>query len=175
MSVLVAVAGPMGSGKTSIASALAHATKGRRVSFGDAVRAEAKRRCLPTDRRGLQDLGEILIGEGWASFVELVLAGISDDIEVVVVDGVRHREAVSALGAFASNRRLVLLYVNSDVKARQRRLNSRDGMTAADYRLASAHRIELEVQGLRNLAHVVVDNNDLPDIETLAARVRDIA
>lgn len=175
VSVLVAIAGPMGSGKTSIASALAETLKGRRISFGEAVRAEALRRSLPVDRKGLQDFGESLIREGWPRFIELVFVDISEEISVVVVDGVRHHDALAALRAASDKRRLILLYIHADADVRRKRLASRDSMTAVEFDSANAHPNEREVHSLRALAEIVVDNSDKVAIEALVASVKTIA
>ncbi len=117
MSVVVAISGQLRAGKTTLAVSLADALECPRASFGDYVRASAKRRGIPQDRVTLQDLGERLIAEeGWPRFCEhtLAQAGTNARQAPLVVEGVRHLDALTALRELLAPTRVVLVYVEPD-------------------------------------------------------------
>jgi len=71
---VVAIAGRIASGKTTVAQELSVRVGCPYASFGAYVRVVAHRRGLNSDRPALQQLGEQLIAEGWTQFVEGVVA-----------------------------------------------------------------------------------------------------
>lgn len=173
MRALIAIAGGAGSGKSSIASALAEILEGQQASFGDAVRAEAKRRGLDADdRTTLQDLGNDLINEGWGSFVGRVMATVANDVDVVVIEGVRHHDAIAGLRSASGGRTVLTVFVRTSLSVRIERLTDRDGKTRAEVEVAIAHSNEHEVESLEEVADLVVDNDAPLDIDALAALVR---
>lgn len=59
MSLLICFSGQIGSGKSSVSCAVAHALGWRRTGFGDYLRAEIERAGGdPSSRQALQDLGQ---------------------------------------------------------------------------------------------------------------------
>lgn len=161
----------MGSGKSFTASAVAKRLDGQRRSFGDAVRVEAKRRGLGDDRTALQDLGNVLIGEGWARFVELVMETVDHTDDIVVIDGIRHRDAISALRAVAGGRNVGVVFVTASPEVRISRLVERDGMTREAARQAMAHPNEREVDSLIDLADLVVDTDQSLELDALVSEI----
>ena len=169
--LLIGVAGPMGSGKSSIARALAEAAGGAHLSFGDAVRKEALRRGLGSDRDDLQNLGDQLIDEGWPEFVNLVLGTLEAEPDVVVVDGIRHPEAHAQLERSSAGRNVVLVYVETDTAIRVARVMDRDRRSIAEVAAEMAHPNERQVEGLRQAASVILDNNRFVDIGDALRRI----
>jgi dephospho-CoA kinase len=145
MSCVVAISGRLRSGKTSLALAVAEALGYRRASFGDYVRASADRQGLPHDRATLQELGAQLIAEqGWAAFCENALAeaGLAGVKTAVVVEGVRHLDAIRTLRELFAPARVVLVHVDPDDE--QQRLARVRGETGGDESLDSVERHSTE-------------------------------
>ncbi len=172
MGRLIALAGPLGSGKTVIADRLAQALGGQRRSFGATVREIAAERGLPENRSTLQALGDTLIDEGWDVFCRRVVGTPTG--EFTVVDGIRHVGAVDALRRRFSNSELVLVFVDAPYERRRDRICARDGIDSASFDAAASHRNESEVDAVRVLAEIVVEN-DGEDDGKLDRLVADIA
>jgi cytidylate kinase len=170
--LLIAVAGPMGSGKSSISRALANEMGGHRRSYGDAVRAQARLRGLEESREALQDLGEALIKEGWPAFTSMVLDTVAEDVDLVVIDGVRHMSALDHLTRASPDRRVISLFIAAGERERVKRLVERDGLPVEEIERAMVHPNEQEVTQMAELVDLVVINDNRVDIPALAARVR---
>jgi dephospho-CoA kinase len=170
--VVVAVAGRIGAGKSAIAEATARALGCRRSSFGQAVRAYAEQRDLSLDRTALQNLGEEMIAdEGWTAFVARVL---SRGAGSVVVDGVRHFAAVDALRSASAGRDgFLLVFVDASFERRAERVMARDDVTSSELEAADRHRNEADVDAIRGIADVVIDN-EREDVSSLADAVETI-
>lgn len=167
---VIGVAGGIGSGKTVFARLLAERLGAAVVSFGDYVRGEAAQRGLDGDRETLQLLGERLIAElGWPVFTAAVLAPWDRQTHLVV-EGVRHVDAVSAIGAAVAPHMFRLVFLEADAALRTARIAARD--SGADGRLAKhdSHSTERDVHSkLRSLADVVLEARLPP--EELARQV----
>lgn len=97
---VLALAGAPASGKTTVARAVAKRTGGRRVGFGDLIRAEAAGRGDALDRGALQRIGQRLLEElGPEAFCLAALrcAGATLEDRRVVWDGLRHVRVHAAL------------------------------------------------------------------------------
>jgi dephospho-CoA kinase len=166
VSWLICLTGGIASGKTTLADALRAALPGAvRLSFGDVVRRRAQATCAEPTREHLQETGLQLIREGWVSFVDELLSGLEGDPAVLVVEGVRHREAVDTLRTRQPTRRLLLVYVEIADQHRQVRLARR---AEPDHVLT--HNVERDVESLRAVADVVVQGHR--PVDELVAIVR---
>lgn len=146
MSLLLCFAGQIGSGKSSVSTAVAEALGWRRTGFGDYLRGEiAQRGGDPDDRQALQDLGQARVDEDPASFCRDVLAAggfrPGDDF---IVDGVRHAGIFDILGRVGAPSRPRLLSLGALEASRNARVQSR--ADAQDFGRASAHRVEAELR-----------------------------
>jgi dephospho-CoA kinase len=172
---VVAFGGRIASGKSALATAVADRLDMPCVSFGDAVRAEAARLGLPTDRATLQELGDELIATGWDAFVETVARQASwNGMEPLVVDGVRHLEAVRALERRSAPRPVVVVFIEAASNQRAQRL-ARRGVSDQDIAAADSHPNEADLPAVRDRADIVIDNGaELHDAleATLAALTR---
>ena len=152
MRVALGVSGRIGSGKSTLARSLANRLGCPLASFGEYVRSVAKERGQnPTDRAVLQELGEELIGRGWHEFCLAVLKMCDYREGSVVVDGVRHKGAVTALADIVKPVPWRLAAVVLDEERRRERLGGLGADPSAVVR-ADSHRNEVEVGLVMELA-----------------------
>jgi dephospho-CoA kinase len=161
--IVIGVAGGIGSGKTEFARLLAERLGGQCVSFGDFVRSKAAERGLEGSRAVLQELGERLIGEmGWREFTASAIAPW-DRCRHLVIDGVRHLDAVLALRKTVAPATFRLVYLEVDVETRRSRLSERPSDAQALSTL-DAHSTEQEVHSsLRSTADLVLNARLAPE------------
>lgn len=144
--LVIAFAGAIASGKSTLSQALASALDCQRASFGDVVREVALRRGLDaTSRETLQVLGEELIARGWEPFCRAVLAQADwRPPQSLVVDGIRHAEAFETLRGLVWPLRTVLIFVEVDPNDRMERFSLR-GINTDEQKRADGHSTEAEV------------------------------
>jgi dephospho-CoA kinase len=171
--MIIAIAGPIGSGKTTLARALADCLGAKTVGFGDFVRSKARAQGLgDSDRQVLQDLGNSLVIADAAGFLDEALhwAGhkTGDDL---LLDGLRHSSVWEALAARQPQglEPVKLVFVDVHEHERHRRLLER-GLTPAEIATAEAHPAERDVNlRLRAEADLLLSGAILP--EEMAAMV----
>jgi hypothetical protein len=154
----IGLSGQPGSGKSSLASILGLRTSWPKAAFGDYLRHIAARRGLGTDRASLQQLGEEQIALGWEAFCVAVLnhSGWKRG-HGLVVDGIRHVDAVGTLNKLIYPQSLYHVHLAIDEELRHNRLASRDGFQAL-FDTSEEHSTEAEVKSaLPNAADMVVD------------------
>lgn len=152
---IIAFGGRIGAGKSTISREVAQRLAVPRVAFGDVVRGEARQRNLPDTREALQNLGDVLIAEGWDAFCARVVATADPkDQDTLVVDGVRHIGALEGLAKLAA-RSFTLVFIDAPW---DRRLSWR-GIAAEELQAADAHPNEAEVDRVRDGAKLVVMND----------------
>jgi dephospho-CoA kinase len=125
-SKIVGFAGRIKSGKSTISRRVAKDLGWTWVSFGDLLRDEASRRGLaPSSREVLQNLGRELIRGGWKTFCSALLkkAGWAPS-QPLIVDSVRHIEAIDTLKLLTAPSEVKLVFVATDDKVRQFRLDA---------------------------------------------------
>lgn len=174
-SLVLAFAGQIGSGKSSVSRAVAKELRCRYVSFGDYVREVARLRGLGSERVTLQDLGASLIQDrGWDQFCLAVLAQADwSPGEPLVIDGIRHSEAVYTLQRLIAPSSLVLVYIDVDEAIQARRLESRGTTHSRDLHRIKAHPTERQVAALAEIADLIVDGGKT--LEQLAREITDWA
>lgn len=127
--MIIGVAGPIASGKSTFAKALAQRFSLKLIGFGQYVRHVARGKGLDdSNRRILQDLGQSLVEDDARAFVQGVFAHASfQRTDGVVLDGIRHDSVWLEILAFASSHgsiaRLVLLDMPEE--ERRKRLKTR--------------------------------------------------
>jgi hypothetical protein len=160
----------MASGKSELARELASRWSCPRASFGALVSAEASERGAQTDRDGLQELGRALIKElGWTEFCgrTLALAGADWTNSSLVIDGVRHVEAIETLRVGFAPSRVALACVACDEPRRIARLLAR-GAGPADIERWDRDSTERNLDALSSLADLTV-RGDQPIAEAVHA------
>jgi adenylate kinase family enzyme len=160
--VVIAFAGPIGSGKTTISRALAKRLHCKLASFGDYFRKTAARLGHdPADRTSLQRLGEEQVRLSPDNVCRELL--ISSDWRpsdgTIVIDGVRHVEILVALKRAIAPLSIFLVYVQRD-KIRATLLSTQVGKHNME--LFDAHTTELQNDVLRSSADAVVCAADDP-------------
>jgi len=161
MAILVCFAGQIGSGKTSISTAVAEALTWKRASFGDFVRGEVSRRGGdPTHRETLQDVGQSLVAQGSESFCLQVLNyGDYSPRENFILDGIRHVDILRALEKVAAPGPVKLIFLLSQNELRKKRISVRDG-SHTDLARADAHPVESDLKAeLPALAAATIDGS----------------
>ena len=161
---VIGFSGRIKSGKTTISQAVAGALQLKRASFGDFVRDVAVYRGLDADcRQVLQQLGESLIAEGWLKFCRDVLQATDwTQGESIVVDGIRHADAVTELSRLAAPMPVVLVHVETDEKTRITRLARKELIEQESIKSHSTERDVREV--LPSMAKLVVDGTKPIDV-----------
>lgn len=158
MTMLVCFSGQIGSGKSSVSSAVAITLGWRRTGFGEFLRDEIVRTGGdPQSREALQNLGQRLIETDPEAFCRSVLAAggftPGDDF---LIDGVRHVEIFRILGRIAAPSTARLLFLSVDEAHRLARVADRADKD--DFARAATHRVEAELRDdLPALADAVVD------------------
>jgi len=146
--MIIGIAGPIASGKSTLARALAQAFSLKLIGFGEYVRHEAQARGLDvSDRRVLQDFGQSLVDEDVASFVRGVLERAKvRPADRVVMDGVRHQSVWDEIVTFALSRRSAarLIFLEMPEAERRRRLSAR-GMSYDQVQIQDRHASEADV------------------------------
>ena len=162
LKMLVALSGPIGSGKSTLSRALCEELRWPMAGFGSYVRAEARARGLPDTRPSLQDLGDYLPREmGWEAFCRAVLDQIAwTPGRVIIVDGVRHREAVEALQVLVLPAPLIHVHLQADLETRRARLRAK-GIDYADaIEAVDGHATEAQVPSVMPaLADLILDSS----------------
>lgn len=160
MSLLLCFSGQIGSGKSSISTAVATALNWQRTGFGDYLRNEiARLGGDPNDRRALQDLGQKRVEEDPTAFCRDVLAfGCFQPGEPFVIDGVRHVRIYEILAGLVAPSQARLLFLGACETTRIVRVRTRSD--AGDFDRASTHRVETELANdLPLKADGIVDAN----------------
>jgi dephospho-CoA kinase len=147
--MIIGISGPIASGKSTFARALAERFSAKLVGFGEYVRREACSRGLDaSDRRVLQDLGQSLVDRDVKSFV----AGVFDHAnfspnERIVVDGIRHETVWDEIIVFASSKRssAKLIFLEMPEEERRRRLGAR-GLSRDQADTQDTHATEADVR-----------------------------
>jgi predicted kinase len=152
---MILVAGPVRSGKSTLARRIAERFGGIRVGFGDAVRERTRTLGLPDERSFWQQVGEDWVTRDPEGLCDAVLAPTAGQA-LVVVDGVRHRSVHELLRASAEGRRVVLVFVDADVSVLRDRL-AYDGINDEATGRVLSHSTETELPWLRDRANIVAD------------------
>ncbi len=157
--MIVAFAGRIASGKSVISRAIAAHYSVDWVSFGDAVRREAKRRGRAASRSALQDLGEELIAAGWDALWPLVTDQVAwNGHSSLIVDGVRHLSAIESLQRLAEPSPLYVVFVHTPLDRRLEWLTER-GVSGPEAAAADRHTNEAQLDAVRGKADLVVTND----------------
>lgn len=168
MHPIIAFAGRMGAGKSSVSAAVAAGLRWKFASFGGFVRKTATSRGVEHTRESLQAIGEELEASDPVMFCRAVL----DDAgwhpgESVVVEGVRHVRIWETLKNLAGSQPIFLVYLDASEELRRARLRERGAQEASYLAKAEAHSTERDaIAELPQLADLVLstERKDVPDL-----------
>jgi|SRR5215470_1786748 len=162
MKALICVSGGIASGKTTVAQALAERFPNAVVrSFGDMVRQQARRQGKRLDRTALQAVGLSLVQAGWAAFVDALLVGVPQSVDVLIIEGIRHLDAVDELRRRRLSDQLLTIYLKVTPHVQEQRLRERgESLVSRD------HVVESLVSKIEASADVTIDSTlSLTEIE----------
>jgi cytidylate kinase len=158
MHPIIAFAGRMGAGKSSVSAAAAADLAWKFASFGRFVRKTATSRGLEHTRESLQAVGEELEASDPAKFCRSVL----DDAdwhqgESVVVEGIRHVRILDVLKSLVAPQTIFLVYLDASEELRRARLEERGAQEAYHLARVETHSTERDViAALPQLADLVL-------------------
>ena len=149
MAIALAIAGKIGSGKTTVTKSLAKTLGWPRASFGDYVRAVASTRGVPQTRAHLQDLGTLLLRDDPREFCRAVLSNAGWETgQSLVIDGLRHAETIEIIRELVSPAVLRIVLISVSDETRLRRLAERGEGEAATIGTVEAHSSEQQVSSV---------------------------
>lgn len=159
--LILAFAGRIASGKSTVAHQVSKAFDWPYVSFGEYIRVEARRRGLEETRENLQLLGDQFIASGWEQFCKLVLSQANWNLGMsLVVDGIRHADGLEVLRNITAPQPVLLVFVDVPENIRTVRLNNR-GIKWEQQQQQDLHNSELQVRNaLPQIANLIIDGTD---------------
>lgn len=160
--LLVCFSGKIGSGKTSISSAVAKVLGCGYTSFSDYLRdMVAKQGGDPDCRELLQDLGQSRIEQDAELFCRDVLAGAGFvPGENFVLDGVRHVQVLQHLREIAAPSEVRLIFLKAGAGLRSIRVGQRSAREGRDFKRAANHVVEADMdEKLPAAAHAFIDGS----------------
>lgn len=170
--LIVAFSGLPGSGKTTLAGALAKRLNATLFSFGNYVRSLAAAEGVEVDRAALQNIGEREVAAGAGAFVAAAMSTISPGWSTLIIDGIRHQSVLNELRNLAATHGIsfTLVHVTATERDRLGRLRARGESTAVS-RLAMHHRVEQgAIKVLPKEADFVINTSTSTD-ETLTGLI----
>jgi cytidylate kinase len=170
--ITIALAGGIGSGKSSIATQVAERLDWPCASFGGFLRKIARGRGLSESREVLQEIGaEMMHGD----LLKFCLAVIGQTNWVrpgsLVLDGIRHSEVLPIIRDLTAPAEFVMIFVVTPREVRLSRLQQRGRYELERLDQVEAHSTELQVPSLEELADLQVDGTR--DTEAVVDQVVD--
>jgi len=165
--IVLAFAGGLGSGKSTVSSAVARELGWPRTSFGAYVRAIARVRGLNARAREVQqEVGEQLVREECESFCRAVLAHPRwQRGQPLVVDGIRHVEVLERLQQMVAPQAVRLVFIDVTDEERAARLHDKGVDDPAQLQRIESHSTETQVHTvLPHMADKVVDGDRPIDV-----------
>lgn len=161
MPQVIAFAGKIGSGKTTITKSLADALGWTRVGFGDYVRKVVRERGLEETRAVLQRVGTELLRADPRDFCRSVLVSSGwRGGQNLLIDGLRHAETIEIIRQLTHAKTVRIVFVRISEEVRLRRLEGYDESDASYRALVESHSSEAQVTaGIADAADFVVDND----------------
>jgi dephospho-CoA kinase len=157
--LVLAFAGRIASGKSTLSTSVAQVLGWPRVSFGDYVRQVARHRGLEESRTVLQELGAALIAQGWEAFCRTVLGQVAwEPGQPLIIDGIRHAEALMVLRQLVTPSELRLVFITVNEPTRTARLRQRESPDGETLQRIEEHTTEAQVGTvLPDIADFLVD------------------
>jgi len=160
---IIAFSGSISSGKTTISSLLADTLGWKWVSFGEYVRKIARSQSIGNSRKELQAVSDSLVQRGWETFCTSILEEVQwNRSENLVIDGIRHREAIETLRTLCYPAKVFLVYLSITQFEQLQRTKEKGISNISELQDIESHSSEVQVySNLRRMADLIVDE-DLP-------------
>lgn len=153
MNTVICLAGGIATGKTTLAQTLIDRWPNSSIrSFGIVVRDRARALGLPLDRASLQQVGTGLIAHGWAAFCDLLLADLPAELDVLIIEGIRHAEPVHELRRRYPATPVYVVLLRPPQQVIASRLAQRGETTGV-----RDHPVESDTEHVARLADLIVD------------------
>jgi cytidylate kinase len=144
--LVVAFAGRIGAGKSSVSAAFAQELGWKFASFGAFVRRTATERGMDLSRESLQTVGAELEAKDAAKFCRAVLDDAGwNAFEPAVVEGIRHVRILDTLKGQVAPQPVFLVYLEAPEELRRNRLQERGAQEAHCLERAETHSTERDV------------------------------
>jgi len=158
---IICFSGSISSGKTTISSLLADTLGWKWVSFGEYVRKMARNQSFGNSREELQAVSDSLVQQGWESFCTSVLEEVQwTQSENLVVDGIRHCEAIETLRTLCYPAEVFLVYLSITQAQQLQRAKEKGISSISELKHIESHSSEVQVySNLRKMVDFVVDGN----------------
>lgn len=167
MSTVLALAGEINSGKSTIGNIYAQFFDCPYVSFGEYIRYITKQRGLPDIRENWQKVGEELVETDASVFCRAVLAQADwKPGQALVIDGIRHAQINELLKELVAPSRYVLALIKVDEQIRKERLYREGVEERALIERIESHSTESQVKTiLPQIADYIIDGSEpLPEL-----------
>lgn len=156
---IIAFSGSSQTGKTTLARRLAEHCHCKFVSFGDYVRQQARNQGMANpSREDLQNLGQQLVQTDVLNLCRAVFKPVDfSSGDRLVVDGVRHLEALNAISTISASQPIKLIYLHASMKVRESRELDRNRRRGTLDEI-DAHPVEAQTNHeIKQLADLVMD------------------
>ena len=159
--MIICLAGPRASGKSTTAGSLAALLGWGHFSFGDYVREIARQRGYdPRELRVLQNLGIELINQGWDVFCKNMLEfNKYSNTDSFIIDGIRHVEALNTISTITETK-VILVYLNSTDEVLEKRVKNRN---RGEYKGSELHEVEKQIKNeVKDSADIIITTDNTP-------------
>ena len=171
MPFVVAIAGRIGSVKTTLSKDLAAALGCPRATFGDYVRQKVQERGLPLTRENLQDVGTELLLADPDHFCESVISMSGwEPGRDLVIDGLRHLRTIPIIRRVTTPAGWKIVYVSIPEQVRLKRLSDRGEGDAQNVARIESHSSEQELQSIAEMADIRVRGDESREVNVLNIR-----
>lgn len=142
----ICIVGEIASGKTTLSEALSASIGCPRYSVSDYLKVQAKNKGYKViNREVLQQIGADCISEGWTTFCKNFIDFIGlNDMETVIIDGVRHKAFFEALKMLTSPNKNWLFYLDVDKNKIHERKQQRGELCINYSHIAEGNMLELK-------------------------------
>jgi cytidylate kinase len=160
MDCILALAGPTKSGKTALGKRLAASFGVPFASFGDHVRKEAQRRgIMNASPQQLQNLGSEMVEDMKGLCKAVLQEGGFVAGHGVIVDGIRHINALAAIKTLVPEQSVKLVYLESSLPDRIKR----SSLSARELQQIDSHPVESDGALLKSAADLVLTTSAASD------------
>ena len=157
------IIGKICSGKSTLAKDFSKWLHFPIASFGSYLTDYSKKNNLQTDRESLQDLGHKFISENHSLFLHNVIKNTTDMPKNLIFEGVRHKVILDEIKNTSRMSFSIFLDAKEEVRLQRfiKREKDMDKNNAEDdFYSRSNHKVELEVDSLKEYCNFIITTND---------------